>query len=43
MDAEASLAVNQARTYDGNAVRYPGFFASRRNYDVAQGVDGRGQ
>jgi hypothetical protein len=43
MDAEASLAVNQARTYDGNAVRYPGFFASRRNYDVAQGIDGRGQ
>jgi hypothetical protein len=43
MDAEVSLAVNQARTYDGNAVRYPGFFASRRNYDVAQGIDGRGQ
>jgi hypothetical protein len=43
MDAETSLAVIQARTYDGNAARYPGFFASRRNYDVAQGIDGRGQ
>ena len=42
MDAEASLAVNQARTYDSNAIRYPGFFASRRNYDVAQGIDGYG-
>jgi hypothetical protein len=42
MDAEARLAVSQARTYDRNASRYPGFFASRRNYDVAQGIDGRG-
>jgi hypothetical protein len=43
MDAKARLAVNQARIYDGNAGRYPGFFASRRNYDVAQGIDGREQ
>jgi Protein of unknown function (DUF3182) len=43
MDAEAQLAVSQARTYDRNAGRYPGFFAPRRNYDVAQGIDGRGQ
>ena len=43
MDAEARLAVSQARTYDRNADRYPGFLASRRNYDVGQGIDGRGQ
>jgi hypothetical protein len=43
MDAEARLAVRQARTYDCNADRYPGFLASRRNYDVGQGLDGHGQ
>jgi hypothetical protein len=43
MDAEARLAVSQARTYDRNADRYPGFLASRRNYDIGQGMDGRGR
>jgi hypothetical protein len=43
MDAEARLAVSQARTYDRNADRYPGFLASRRNYDVGQGMDGHGR
>jgi hypothetical protein len=43
MDAEARLAVCQARTYDYNANRYPGFLASRRNYDIGQGMDGRRQ
>jgi hypothetical protein len=43
MDAGAKLAVRQARAYDHNAARYPGFFASRRNYDVGQGIDGLGQ
>jgi len=43
MDAEARLAVSQARTYDCNADRYPGFLASRRNYDIGQGIDGLGQ
>lgn len=43
MEREARLAVNQARTYDRNATKYPGFLASRRNYDVGQGTDGRGQ
>ncbi|OKO66987.1 hypothetical protein AC629_43220, partial [Bradyrhizobium sp. NAS80.1] len=43
MAAEERLAVNQARTYDRNAARYPGFLASRRNYDVGQGIDGREQ
>jgi Protein of unknown function (DUF3182) len=43
MDAAARLAVCQARTYDRYADRFPGFLASRRNYDVGQGIDGRGQ
>ena len=42
MDADTRLAVSQAQAYDHNADRYPGFLASRRNYDVGQGVDGRG-
>ncbi|RZN33892.1 DUF3182 family protein [Bradyrhizobium sp. Leo121] len=43
MNAEARLAIVQARTYDRNAAQYPGFLASRRNYDVGQGIDGHGQ
>jgi hypothetical protein len=43
MDAQARLAVSQARTYDRNTDRYPGFLASRRNYDIGQGIDGRGR
>jgi hypothetical protein len=31
MNAEAKLAASQARAFDYNAARYPGFFASRRN------------
>lgn len=39
---EARLAVTQAREYDQAAARqFPGLVASRRNYDVAQGVDDR--
>jgi hypothetical protein len=38
---EARLAVDQARKYDAAASEeFPGFLASRRNYDVAQGLDG---
>lgn len=38
------LAVRQAQVYDEAASAcYRQFFASRRNYDIAQGVDGRGQ
>lgn len=36
------LAVAQARTYDAAMDGYPGFFASRRNYDIGQGVDSSG-
>ena len=43
MNSEVRLAITQARTYDRNASLYPGFLASRRNYDVGQGIDGRGQ
>jgi hypothetical protein len=43
MDPETRLAISQAQTYDRNADRYPGFLASRRNYDIGQGTDGRGQ
>jgi hypothetical protein len=42
MDMEVRVAVSQARIYDEYAIAYPGFFASRRNYDVAQGLDGSG-
>jgi hypothetical protein len=37
-----ALATVQARTYDAAMADYPGFFASRRNYDIGQGVDSSG-
>ena len=38
------LAVSQAQVYDEAASAcYRNFFASRRNYDIAQGIDGRDQ
>jgi hypothetical protein len=41
---EARLAVMQACQYDAAATReFPGLLASRRNYDVAQGLDAQGQ
>jgi hypothetical protein len=43
LDIKTRLAITQARTYDCNANKYRGFLASRRNYDVGQGFDGRGQ
>ncbi|KRP68922.1 biotin carboxylase [Pseudomonas paralactis] len=37
-------AIEQARVFDNAADEaYPGFYASRRNYDIAQGLDGDGQ
>jgi len=38
-----TLAVNQARRYDKCTCAYPGFVASRRNYDVGQGTDANGE
>jgi hypothetical protein len=38
------LAIAQARIYDDAADRcFPDFFASRRNYDVVQGIDAQGR
>ena len=43
-DDDARLAITQARRYEQAASRaFPGFVASRRNYDVARGLDHRGQ
>lgn len=44
MEEDFRQAVELARRYDAAAdTCYPGFFASRRNYDVAAGVDGNGR
>lgn len=41
---DVRLAVEQAHAYDTAASAcYAGFFASRRNYDIARGVDDSGQ
>jgi len=41
---DVELAITQARAYDAAANEcFTGFYASRRNYDVAQGRDGAGQ
>lgn len=38
------LAVSQAQVYDDAASAcFRNFYASRRNYDIAQGIDGRGR
>lgn len=43
LDSSARIALAQARTYHCAAKDcFPGFFASRCNYDVAQGVDSCG-
>jgi hypothetical protein len=40
----ARRAIAQARVYDEAALsRFPGLFASRRNYDVAEGIDACGR
>ena len=44
LDDECRLAVQLAQRYDAAADScYPGFFASRRNYDVAAGLDAQGE
>jgi hypothetical protein len=41
---DVELAIAQARAYDAAASEcFAGFYASRRNYDVAQGRDGAGR
>lgn len=43
MPGNARLAVKQARYYDECMEAYPAFLASRRNYDIGQGVDPNGE
>jgi hypothetical protein len=43
MTDELRLAAAQARLYDEATSEYPGFMASRRNYDIAAGYDGEGR
>jgi hypothetical protein len=43
MNAETRCGVLQAQAYDKATRAYPAFIASRRNYDVGQGVDSNGQ
>ncbi len=41
---DVRLAIEQAQVFDTAADEaYPGFYASRRNYDIAQGLDNHGQ
>ncbi|CAN7439013.1 DUF3182 family protein [Aquipseudomonas alcaligenes] len=43
-DEPVHLAIEQARAYEQAAQAcFPGFLASRRNYDIAQGINARGQ
>jgi hypothetical protein len=43
MPADLRRAVVQARRFDAATEEYGGLIVSRRNYDVGQGVDGRGR
>jgi Protein of unknown function (DUF3182) len=43
MPADVRLGVDQARTYEAAMSAYPGFMASRRNYDIGQGLDAHGK
>ncbi|MHC8289051.1 DUF3182 family protein [Pseudomonas sp. XS1P51] len=41
---DVQLAIRQAQVFDSAADEaYPGFYASRRNYDIAQGLDSDGK
>ena len=41
---DVRLAIRQAQVFDSAADEaYPGFYASRRNYDIAQGLDSDGK
>jgi hypothetical protein len=44
LEPQAKMAIAQARCYhDAAMVSFPGMFASRCNYDIAQGVDAEGR
>jgi hypothetical protein len=40
---EERIAINQAKAYDDAMGSYPGFMASRKNYDIAEGIGNDGQ
>jgi hypothetical protein len=42
MPPEVRSGVAKGKLYDAAMDVYPGFIASRRNYDVGQGIDGEG-
>jgi hypothetical protein len=44
LPGDVRLAIQQAQVFDSAADEaYPGFYASRRNYDIAQGLDCNGK
>ena len=43
MTDEVRVGVAQARVYEAAMSAYSGFMASRRNYDVGQGIDAQGR
>lgn len=44
LEPQVRIAAEQSIRYHESALRhFPGMFASRSNYDIAQGTDGRGQ
>jgi hypothetical protein len=43
VEPDARAGVAEARLYDQAMSEYPGFMASRRNYDIGQGIDSEGR
>jgi hypothetical protein len=43
LPAQVRTAIEQAQAFDAAAAEFPGFFASRRNYDVLRGRDAQGR
>jgi hypothetical protein len=43
MEPDVRAGVAEAKLYDHAMSEYPGFMASRRNYDIGQGIDSEGR
>jgi hypothetical protein len=43
MEPDVRAGVAEAKLYDQAMSEYPGFMASRRNYDIGQGIDSEGR
>jgi Protein of unknown function (DUF3182) len=43
MEPDVRAGVAEAKLYDRAMSEYPGFMASRRNYDIGQGIDSEGR